>query len=197
MAEHEVIWRVLARMDDGQCESQRMRYISVRVHQTLLARVYLQNAASFIPWQDRLDRVSLLAADPVWLHKGPLLHDISVLEIVAVGFAGEGRSLNLSGTFDVRWHEDADLHNLKPFDPDETGVVVWHLEAVLEKWGASSRKRQKNLGRNGRTDVLLFGIEWDMRVADFQRPGKEIPTLSRLAVGTDEQASFWIRWARE
>src|SRR5690348_15490973 len=93
MSKNKIIRWVVACMNDWKGKGKRMRDVSAVVHQSFPTRVYFDRALPFVAWQNRFDGESFLAAYPVWLHKGPLAHDISTFKEVSIRIAREGRRL--------------------------------------------------------------------------------------------------------
>jgi hypothetical protein len=71
------------------------------MHETLLSCIDLQDTLSLVTGEDGLDSDALLAAEPIWLDEGTLVHDVSAFEEVAICIAGECWCFNFRGTFDV------------------------------------------------------------------------------------------------
>lgn len=177
MAGDEFVGWVFARVDDWQGKSQGMGDVLDAVHQPTLAGIDFQDTGSFVAGEESLDRVPLHAAMPVCLGESSLLYYIARLKKVAVHISGVSPDLNLGGDFDIRRHIKLNVDHLEIFDADKGGVVVHHLQIVLEERRASAGEIEERLVGHGWAQVLLGVVLWDVRPAKLGWADEEPPRV--------------------
>ena len=180
MSKKEIIWWVLACVNDGKSESKRVWVVFAGVHETSLAGVDFQNTFAFIGRKERLDGEPFLTINPICLCESTLADDVARFEEITIVVTEECLRLDSRNTFNIIWYRDLNLHKLERVDAGSRGVVIEELKVVLEVWRERCRKSYENIVTDRRTDMLLFGQEWDMSVAYFHRPSKKIPAFGHL-----------------
>ena len=132
MAQQKLIRRVRTRVRDWKRESERVRVILNRVHETSRAGVDFEDALAFVAGQQCLDGISFLATNPFRLGEGARGGGIATFEEIAVGVAGVGAGDDFGVAFDFGSDGELDVDELQVFNADEAGVIVDELDIVFE-----------------------------------------------------------------
>jgi hypothetical protein len=127
MPKEEVVRWVFARMNDRQRDGDGVWDVFARMHETLLASIYLQHALPFITRQERLDRVAFLTPNPIRLNESPFADSVSAFKEIPVSILSKGWGFDLGGALHVWRNENANMHNFEAIKPDEASIIVWHL----------------------------------------------------------------------
>jgi hypothetical protein len=109
---------------------------------------------------------------------------VTTFEEISIHVACECLSFDFRSALNVWRNKNPDLDGFETVDSDETGIIVWGAETIFEKRRARAWKSKENIRRDWRADMLLLRYQGNVSVANFQRPGQEIPAVSDLRSGT-------------
>jgi hypothetical protein len=109
---------------------------------------------------------------------------VTTFEEISIHVACKCLSFYLRSALNVWWNKKLDLDGFETVDSDETRVIVRDAETIFEKRRARAWKSKENIWRDWGANMLLLRYKRDVSVANFQRPGQEIPAVSDLGCGT-------------
>ena len=192
MPQQKFVWRILARMDDRQREGQRMWIIFDGVHEASLSRIDLECSLSLVAGKKSLDDIAFLAANPFCLREGTLGDGVPAFEDVAVGVAGVGSCFDFRDAFDVGGDGEVDVEEFEIFEAEKAGIIVEHLEIVLEVGRAGAGQRHKDVRTDWWADMLLLGKGGNVGIAAFHGSSQEPPAFCNLRSCAGVLRPFWI-----